>query len=180
MHYIESFRKTLQWWKSILSVSVCDNNSIQATSHTPWDLFLICLSGLRWPISIHFINLFVASFSSPNGGDYSNLAWNTSTSDIVTPFCCIGHYGRTHINRLPPPNKHPLVYVSQWVEQGCCYCQRCLFHIMAKRHSWELQACVSLWSMELLGELIWDDLALAIAEMLYEPGSMRHGFMSFQ
>lgn len=59
-------------WKGILftglqSYYVTDNNSIQATSHTTWDLFLICLSGLRRPISVHFINLFVAWFSSPNG-----------------------------------------------------------------------------------------------------------------
>lgn len=41
-----------------------------------------------WPQThFIFINLFVVRFISPNGRDYSNLAWNASTSYVVTPFC---------------------------------------------------------------------------------------------
>lgn len=52
-----------------------------------WDLFLINLGGLRQPVSIHFINLFVLFRLAKWGGDYSNLAQSTSTSHVLTPFC---------------------------------------------------------------------------------------------
>lgn len=49
------------------------------------------------PFSAHFINLFVVRFISPNGRDYSNLAWKASTSHVVTPFCNVWPPKAAHI-----------------------------------------------------------------------------------
>lgn len=95
---------------------VRDDNTVKATSRPTRDESVICL---RWPISTHFINLFVAGSACQMEGDYSNLARNTSTSDTVTPpSVTCGHCDRTH---RQSENKHHLVR-PHWFMQPCVLC----------------------------------------------------------
>lgn len=113
-YVLSSTKKTFHLSGRHQCCHVPSNNVIQATSRvSTWDLFLINCSGVRRPISIHFINLFVPCFRSPNGRDYSNLAQSTSTSHAVTPFCHVWPLWQHH--HITSQNKHPLVHLHRTV-----------------------------------------------------------------
>lgn len=68
-----------------------DNNSIPVTSQTHTNIG--SLSHLpQWPQTAHFNPLhkpLCGALHFAKWEDYSNLARNTSTSDVVTPFCSV-------------------------------------------------------------------------------------------
>lgn len=112
-----------------------------------------------WPQThFIFINLFVVRFISPNGRDYSNLAWNASTSYVVTPFC----------NFQPPkgsrhePHRLVHLHVLFILPNGDICLNLCLKQAFCTAPG----ACTLLIKAECEGRRLWDDPGLALAGTL--------------
>lgn len=121
---------------------------------------------LRQPISIHFINLFVARFSPPNGEII--VIWHETPPLQMKqpPFSYVSPLNQSTQMRLPLP-KHTSSFHSAGllsVPSSCTNPALCLFHIVSEigSNSQQLQAFVGSDQGELLRPIMWDDLVLAL------------------
>ena len=121
----------------------------------------------HWPQTAHFTPLhkpLCGTLHFAKWEDYGNLARNTSTSDVVTPFCSVWplRQGTYKVEAASPEkNKHPLAHLH-W-----CTCPSGVDTRTAK-HIWlEMQALLAAPGVfpasvqrELFGGTIGDDLVI--------------------
>lgn len=126
-----------------------------------------------WPQTAHFNPLhkpLCGLVQFAKWGDYSNLARNTSTSDLVTPFCFVWPLNGGCVSQ----NKHPpclsaLVYASQWVDSTVTQPNVDVCFTLWLKMNAPLTApgiCLLLIKRDLLGAMIWDDLVIWFLHVL--------------